>query len=191
MNRRFFLGIAASLEPSSALVLDGMPVLAKGVDVNAVLNDPEAPTGGNPKGDVTIVAFFDYNCPYCKTSAADLARVVKEDGKIRLVYKDWPILTESSVQGAQFALAANYRGKYETAHHALMGISGRGVTGDTMLSGNPCSARRHEAAAGGSHRAWAEDLGADAAQSGAGRRSRHERHADLSDRPLPGLDARP
>ncbi|MCX5518784.1 DsbA family protein [Kaistia defluvii] len=133
MNRRFFLGTAASLLASSAIVLDGLPAIAKGVDVNAVLNDPEAPTGGNPRGDVTIVAFFDYNCPYCKTSAADLARVVKEDGKIRLVYKDWPILTESSVQGAQFALAANYQGKYETAHHALMGISGRGVTGDTML----------------------------------------------------------
>ncbi|WEK50802.1 MAG: DsbA family protein [Candidatus Kaistia colombiensis] len=135
MNRRFFLGLAAAgLAGSSAFVLAGTrPAMAKAVDVNAVLHDPEAPTGGNPKGDVTIVAFFDYNCPYCKTSAADLARVVKEDGKIRLVYKDWPILTEASVQGAQFALAAKYQGKYETAHNALMGISGRRSSGDAML----------------------------------------------------------
>lgn len=134
MNRRFFLGCAASLVGSSALVFAAnQPTMAKGVDVNAVLNDPEAPTGGNPKGDVTIVAFFDYNCPYCKTSAADLARVVKEDGKIRLVYKDWPILTESSVVGAQLALAANYQGQYEKAHHALMKIPGRRSSEEAML----------------------------------------------------------
>lgn len=133
MNRRTLLGLTAGLAGSSVLAMaDSLPALAQGVDVNAILNDPEAPTGGNPKGDVTIVAYLDYNCPYCKTSAVDLARVVKEDGKIRLVYKDWPILTESSVYGAQLAIAANYQGKYETAHHALMQIPGSRSTGDRM-----------------------------------------------------------
>lgn len=134
MNRRFFLGLAAAgLAGSSALILAGNSALAKGVDVNAVLRDPQAPVGGNPKGDVTIVAFFDYNCPYCKQSAVDLDRVVKEDGRIRLVYKDWAILSEASVQGAQFALAAKYQGKYVTAHNALMRLSGGHRSGDAML----------------------------------------------------------
>lgn len=98
----------------------------------AILNDPAAPVGGNPKGDVTIVAYLDYNCPHCKTSARELMRIVKEDGKIRLVYKDWPILGPSSIAGAQMALAAKYQGRYELAHHALMGISGRRVGSEQM-----------------------------------------------------------
>ena len=61
---------------------------------DAILNDPVAPVAGNPKGDLTIVSFFDYNCPFCKKSEPDLERLVKADGNIRLVYKDWPILTE-------------------------------------------------------------------------------------------------
>ncbi|XOC81591.1 DsbA family protein [Microvirga sp. M2] len=104
----------------------------KAVSVDAILNDPQAPAAGNPKGDITIVAFLDYNCPFCKNSAPDLERIVKADGKIRLVYKDWPILTPASIHGAQLALAAKYQGKYEEVHHALMGIPGRRIAKETM-----------------------------------------------------------
>ncbi len=90
----------------------------------AILNDPEAPVGGNPKGDVTIVAFEDYNCPYCKKAEPALQRLIKDDGHIRLVYKDWPILSETSLYGAELALAAKYQGKYEVVHRALMQIPG-------------------------------------------------------------------
>lgn len=100
----------------------------------AILNDPTAPTGGNPKGDLTIVTFFDYNCPFCKKAEPDLERVVKEDGQIRLVYKDWPILTKASVYGAQMALAAKYQGKYDAVHAALMGIPGPKIPEDRMLA---------------------------------------------------------
>jgi protein-disulfide isomerase len=95
------------------------------INVEEILNDPQAPVGGDPKGDVTIVAFLDYNCPYCKKSAPDLAQAVKEDGHVRLVYKDWPILAPSSVDGARLALAAKYQGKYEDAHAAMMALKGR------------------------------------------------------------------
>jgi protein-disulfide isomerase len=88
----------------------------------AILNDPEAPEGGNPKGDVTVVAFLDYNCPYCKKADPALQRLVKDDGHIRLVFKDWPILAPSSVYGAELALAAKYQGKYEVVHNVLMHI---------------------------------------------------------------------
>lgn len=99
-----------------------------------MLHDPDAPEGGNPKGDVTIVAFTDYNCPYCKKSTPDLKRIVAEDGKVRLVYKDWPILTKASVYGAQLALAAKYQGKYETVHDALMAIPGKQIPNENMLA---------------------------------------------------------
>ena len=98
-----------------------------------IVADPAAPVSGNPKGDVTIVAFLDYNCPFCKKSAPELEKLVKTDGKIRLVYKDWPILSEASVAGAKLALAAKYQGKYDAAHKALMGIPGRRIQPDQML----------------------------------------------------------
>lgn len=134
MQRRHFLTLTSGLALSAPLVLNGaLPAQAQDVDVNGILYDPEAPVGGNPKGDLTIVVFGDYNCPFCKKSGVDLQRIVKEDGNIRLVYKEWPILTESSVYGSQLALAAQYQGKYETAHKALMAIPGGRVSKKTML----------------------------------------------------------
>jgi len=99
---------------------------------DAILNDPAAPVAGNPKGDLTIVTFFDYNCPFCKKAEPNLERLVKADGKIRLVYKDWPILTEASVTGAQLVLAAKYQGKYDVAHQALMSIPGMKISAEQM-----------------------------------------------------------
>jgi protein-disulfide isomerase len=112
----------------------GHAALAQFDDVSKemILNDPAAPVGGNPKGDVTIVAFLDYNCPFCKKSAPDLDRAVKEDGKVRLVYKDWPVIRPTSMDGAEFALAAKYQGKYDAAHHALMAIPGSGISKEKM-----------------------------------------------------------
>lgn len=133
MRRRDFIRIVALTALVPAALADAGPAWAEGVDVNAILRDPAAPTFGNPEGDITIVAFLDYNCPFCKKSAPDLARVVKEDGHIRLVYKDWPVLTEASVYGAQLALAATYQDRYETVHNALMSIPGRRIDEPTML----------------------------------------------------------
>jgi protein-disulfide isomerase len=102
------------------------------VSRESILNDPATPTTGNPKGDLTIVVFFDYNCPYCKQSEPELTRLVKTDGKIRLVYKDWPILTPDSIKGAQWALAAKYQNRYDDAHSAMMGIPGPKIPAERM-----------------------------------------------------------
>jgi len=91
----------------------------------AVLHDPEVPSFGNPGGDVTVVEFFDYQCPFCRKAHPDLTRLVAEDGKVRVVLKDWPILSPSSRIAAQIALAAKYQGKYAPVHAALMEITGR------------------------------------------------------------------
>ncbi len=80
------------------------------------------PVGGNPKGDVTIVEFFDYNCGYCKRAQPVMQQVLAEDVKVRYVYKEFPILTETSQLAARVALAvqALQPDKYEAVHNALM-----------------------------------------------------------------------
>ncbi|PSC02492.1 disulfide bond formation protein DsbA [Alsobacter soli] len=119
------LALAATLTFSveRASAQSGPPVAV--VDDHAIYHDPDAPELGNPKGDVTIVEFFDYQCPYCRKLHPDLMRLVQEDGRIRLVLKDWPILSPFSKVAAKVALAAKYQGKHAAAHAALMAIPGR------------------------------------------------------------------
>lgn len=85
-----------------------------------VFNDPDAPVLGNPKGDVTLVEFFDYRCPYCKAMADQIADVVKADGKTKLVMKEFAVLGPESVTAAKAALASREQKKYEEFHRALM-----------------------------------------------------------------------
>ena len=87
--------------------------------------DPNAPVLGNVDGDVTIVEFFDYNCPYCKRVKPEIQALMAADPDIRLVCREWPILGEGSVFAARAALAARNQGKYEEFHWALMGLQGR------------------------------------------------------------------
>lgn len=92
---------------------------------SAVLRDPEVGTAGNPDGDISIVAYSDYQCPYCRKVEPELRQVVQDDGKVRLVFKDWPVLGPVSVYAAQMALASKYQDKYLAAHEALIGVSSR------------------------------------------------------------------
>lgn len=98
-----------------------------GVSANReqIYNDPTSPTGGNAKGDVTVVEFFDYQCGYCKSVHDDTLKLVRDDGRIRYVYKEFPILGPGSVTAAKAALAARNQGKYAEAHNALMSHRGR------------------------------------------------------------------
>ena len=94
----------------------------------ALFDDPAAPVVGNPDGDVTVVAFTDYNCPYCRASDGNLAALIASDAKVRVVYKDWPILAKSSVTAAKIAIAAHWQGKYAAVHQALMRMRARPAT---------------------------------------------------------------
>jgi len=91
----------------------------------AVLHDPDNPVFGNSDGDIAIVEWFDFNCPYCRKLEPELRQVVQDDGKVRLVLKDWPILGPISVAAARIALACKYQDKYMQAHDALIGVSSR------------------------------------------------------------------
>ena len=91
----------------------------------ALADDGHAPVLGNPEGDVLIVEFFDYRCPYCRRVADSLIETVRKDGGVRLVMKEFPILGPESVYAARAALAADKQGKYEDFHLALMDVSGQ------------------------------------------------------------------
>ena len=85
-----------------------------------LLNDPASPVSGNPAGDVTVVEFFDYRCGYCKRAASALTQLQQGDARVRVVYKDFPILGETSELAAKAALASNLQGKHRAFHEALL-----------------------------------------------------------------------
>ena len=102
-----------------------------------ILRDADIPVLGNPDGDITIVEYSDYQCPYCKKIAPIVDQVVKDDGKIRLVLKDWPVLGDPSPYAAKLVIASKYQNKFEAAHRALIGKVGRlteSTIDDTLAS---------------------------------------------------------
>jgi len=88
----------------------------------ALEQDPTSPVLGNPKGDVTIVEFFDYRCPYCKLTAPTLQTLIGQDSKVRLVMKEFPILGKESVFASRIALAVKKHGKYAEFHQAMFAL---------------------------------------------------------------------
>lgn len=74
----------------------------------------------NPQGTITIVEFFDYTCPYCKAAEPRLMRLVDSDKRIKLVLREFPILTKASLIASRAALASVKQGKYRAFHLALM-----------------------------------------------------------------------
>jgi protein-disulfide isomerase len=121
-NRRHFVALAVAVAGDIALIPAPM-ALAQDESLlsrDSVLRDPDIPALGNPKGDISIVEYFDYQCPFCRKVEPELMGVVRDDGKVRFVLKDWPILGGVSVYAAKLVLAAKYQDKYEAAHFALI-----------------------------------------------------------------------
>jgi protein-disulfide isomerase len=127
-TRRRALGLLGA--GALTLGLDITPVAAIGqpsddgnvLNEAAVLRDPDIPVAGNADGNITIVEWFDYQCPYCRKLEPELQQAVKGDGKVRLVFKDWPILGPASVYASRLALATKFQGKFVEAHAALIGL---------------------------------------------------------------------
>ncbi|MGC2082599.1 MAG: DsbA family protein [Bradyrhizobium sp.] len=129
--------------PSRRELLAGLGVAAAGVslmlprgaraeetpsgepDAASVLRDPDSGVVGNPQGDITIVEWFDYNCPYCRRLQPELSQVVYDDGKVRWILKEWPILGPVSVVASRMAIACKYQDKYVQAHDALIGTNSK------------------------------------------------------------------
>lgn len=109
-------------------------LLKKVQEVRPDLEQNEAlPVIGNPKGDVVVIEFFDYNCGYCKMMFTKVLKGVEKDGNIRWVLVDLPTLSETSEKAALAGLAANKQGKYFEMHSALMTHKG-GLTDEVILS---------------------------------------------------------
>ncbi len=88
--------------------------------VAALLADSDAPVGGNPVGDVTIVVYTDYHCPACRVANHALQSILASDSGVRVMFKDWPIFGEPSRQAARWAIASAEQGIYVRVHDLLM-----------------------------------------------------------------------
>ena len=90
----------------------------------ALLTDDVAPDMGPAEADLVVAVFTDYRCPVCRATSAALHAAVRQDGRVRLLYRDWPIFGPPSERAARIALAADYQGIYPALHQALMGWPG-------------------------------------------------------------------
>jgi len=133
--------------------------------VRAVLDD-DVPQGGNPRGDLTMAVFTDYNCSACRIAHPEMMAAVEADGGVRLRYFDWPIFGDASREAARFAIAADRQGLYPQVHAALLS-GGRADAG---------MARAALEAAGGDAALQAQTVQDDAARI-EGRLSRNAFHA--------------
>jgi protein-disulfide isomerase len=100
---------------------------------NELLNDPGSPVSGNLAGNVTLVEFFDYRCGFCKRAAGAVTQLQQEDPRVRVVYKDLPILGEASELAAKAALASKAQGKHQAFHEALLASKGD-MTKESILA---------------------------------------------------------
>jgi len=96
-----------------------------GGNAEAIFRSPLAYVAGNPDGDVTVVEFFDYNCGYCRRALPELVKLIENDDKVRVVFKELPIFGEESEGAAQVALAAGKQGKYFEMHQKLFSTPGK------------------------------------------------------------------
>jgi protein-disulfide isomerase len=94
--------------------------IGRSATVAAILDGTDSPDSGRNDATLSIAVFSDYRCPACRTAFPALEAALGEDGKVRMIYKDWPIFGPASERTAQVALASAAQGIYPTVHHALM-----------------------------------------------------------------------
>ena len=92
---------------------------------DALFRSADALVVGNPDGDVTLVEFSDYNCPYCKRSLDAITKLIENDPNVRIVMKEYPVLSQGSIDASRVAIAAAKQGKYFEVHSALLRHRGR------------------------------------------------------------------
>ncbi|HTT02095.1 MAG TPA: DsbA family protein [Steroidobacteraceae bacterium] len=139
-NNSMIIGRAATLLALSLTVAAGLGLaapLGRAADppppvadqtviahLEALQSDRDSPVIGDPHGDVTIVEFFDYACSYCKAIQPRLESALRNDPHVRLILKEFPILTPESMVAARASLASRRQHKYREFHEALMAYRG-------------------------------------------------------------------
>jgi protein-disulfide isomerase len=124
-NPEVFLEVQQSLEAKMEKIQAERLKSAIAENAREIYRSPDAPTAGNPKGDITVVEFFDYNCGYCKRGFPELAKLIEKDSRVRVVFKELPILSKASEEASRVALAARMQGKYWEMHRALLEAKGQ------------------------------------------------------------------
>ena len=122
---------AQSGDPAKA-ILEAAADKAAAAKVGELLRDPTSPVLGNASGDVVLVKFVDYQCPYCKAVEPKLDKLLADDKGVKLVVKEFPILGPASVVAAKAALASVGQGKYQAYHQAMMAFRGQ-LTNDIVF----------------------------------------------------------
>ncbi|MCB1514298.1 MAG: DsbA family protein [Hyphomicrobiaceae bacterium] len=131
-NPELFLEIQTALEAKMEQIQAERLKTALAAHKEELFRDPDAPVAGNPKGDVTVVEFFDYNCGYCKRGFPDVAKLLENDTKVRVVFRELPILSQGSEEAARVAIAANMQGKYWEFHSRMIAHKGQANEASAM-----------------------------------------------------------
>jgi protein-disulfide isomerase len=118
LARLLALGTLSMLVCSGAIAATASIIPLK--QQNMILKDPGTAVLGAKDPEVTVVEYFDYNCPYCRKLAPSIRALVESDHKVAIVFKEWPIFGGISLYAARCALASQWQGKYLAAHDALI-----------------------------------------------------------------------
>lgn len=106
---------------SSGLVYAQGNRIVQAATLKALLADPlPTPASGAQSAEVTVIEYFDYDCPVCRRIEPELRKLLARDSRVRLVHKDWPVFGDASVYAAYCSFAATREGKYQIAHDALI-----------------------------------------------------------------------
>jgi protein-disulfide isomerase len=124
-NPEVMMEIQASLEAKMEKLQNERMASAIKENAAELFKNASAPIAGNPKGDVTVIEFFDYNCGYCKKALGGLAQLMEKDRNVKVVLKEFPILSKGSEEAARVALAARNQGKYWEFHRAMLETPGQ------------------------------------------------------------------
>ena len=124
-NPEIFVDIQNALEEKMEKEQTEKLKVAISQNAAEIYRAPAASVAGNPDGDITVVEFFDYNCGYCKRGLHDVIKLVETDPKVRVVFKELPILSKGSEEASHVALAAQKQGKYWEIHKAMLGAKGQ------------------------------------------------------------------
>jgi protein-disulfide isomerase len=124
-NPEILLEVSQALEAKQKETESKQREAAMAASADAIFRSPHDHVVGNPKGDVTLVEFFDYNCGWCKKGFPEVVSLIEQDKNLRVVLKEFPIFGGDSDYAAKAALAAGKQGKYWELHSAMFSHEGK------------------------------------------------------------------
>lgn len=119
-NPQVLVEVANALQSQQMAQQNAQAMKALPANAKQLFYDTSSPVAGNPDGNVTVVEFFDYQCPHCKNVAPEINKLISSDNNVRVVFKQLPIFGANSEFAARAALAANQQGKFLEFHNGLM-----------------------------------------------------------------------